>query len=131
MKTIEQHLIEWETNDRDVGDDLHRYFEEEFGRWDWCEVGEEGARIYGVMFNNKVEDGSPLACIFAAVSAQAEHGAFARIAACLGVDRKALRLAVSEWSEDQDNLPEPIGAERLLESCAKQAEWLRGLKSKK
>jgi len=130
-KSIEQHLVEWETNDRDTGDDLHRYFEDEFGRWDWCEIYEEGIRINNLMFDDVVEDFSPLGNIFAAVAAQASHGAFAHIAACLGVDKDALRLAVSEWSEDQDNLPAPIGAERLLESCAKQAEWLREMNSTK
>ncbi|MDH4216465.1 MAG: hypothetical protein OEV26_04425 [Gallionella sp.] len=127
MKTMEQNLVEWKTNDRDIGDDLHRYFEDEFGRWDWCEIYEEGIRIGNLMFEENVEKFSPRAGLLAAVAAQAARGAVAQIAACLGVERQALEHAIAEWSEDQDSLPPPISAEKLLVICAEQAECLHNL----
>ena len=127
MKTMEQNLVEWETNDRDTGDDLHRYFDDEFVRWDWCEIYREGIRVGNLMFEENVEDYSPRADLLAAIAAAAADGVLAHIAACLGVGKEALQLAIAEWSEDQDNLPPSISAEKLLAMCAEQAEWLRNL----
>ena len=119
MKTTEKDLAEWATNDRDTGNDLHVYFEDTFGRWDWLEVYEEGVRIGNLMFDEEVEIESPRADIMAAVAAQSAQGAFAFVAACLGVDADDLMFAAMECS--QDDMTPPIGAEALMARCSEKA----------
>ena len=101
----------------DFGDNLHRHFEDDFGRWDWCEVYEEGVRIYNLITGENVETFSPLSDIFAAVAAQAHNGAMSSVAAALGVDARDLSVVASEWAENQDDPPSPVGAEKFVEMC--------------
>lgn len=104
----EAALKDWQNDERCVLDDLIRHFEDGFGRWDWCEIAEEARRVHNLMFHDDVEDESPTDCLWSAVAAQANHGAYAAVAAALGVDRGALERAVARWEENQDNPPAPV-----------------------
>lgn len=126
----EKVLLDWESDDRDPGDDLHRHFED-YGRWDWCDISDEGRRVWNLMFNDEIEEWSPQDGVFSAIAAQASHGAFAAVAAALGVDMEALRHAAAEWYENQDNLPPPVSPEQFMAKCVEAAQWLKDLRAGK
>lgn len=94
--------------EEDVLDQLHKHFEEVHKRWDWMEVADEGVRIYGVATGAEVEDWSFIYGLINAVAAQASGGTYEAVAAALGVNAEELSLVVSEWYENQDELPPPI-----------------------
>lgn len=123
-KETEEALRDWQNIDRDPADDLHRHFGE-YGRWDWCEISDEARRVWNLMFpDNEVHENSPIDGVLGAVAAQASHGAFAAVAAALGVNTDALELAVSYWYEGQDEPPKPITPEELLHRCVESKAWL-------
>lgn len=116
------HLLAWEDDDRDPTNDVHNHFEA-FGRWDWIEVAEEGIAIWNVMFDEQVEQDSAMGAVFYGVAAQGAHGAWATVAAALGVDPEHLRIACYDF-EFQDDLPPPIGGEALVALARKEGEAL-------
>ena len=120
----DQELRDWETSEH-IGDDLHHHFSA-WGRWDWCDISDEAARVYGLMFDVKIENDSPVDAIFSAAVAHANNMAYEAVAASLGVKAEDLRITVSVWSENQDKLPPPVTATRLMELVEEtRLEYLR------
>ena len=112
LPPLPESILNWEASDKDTGNELHIHFDN-VGRWDWCEVADEGKRVYGAMFGDEVEDGSVIAGVISAVAAQASHGAYMAMAAALGLPAHSLRIAVATWSEKQDDLPPAVTFEEL------------------
>ena len=126
-KKTEETLKNWENGENDISDDIHHHFND-FGRWNWCDIYREGSRVWNLMFPDEpISEDSAVEAIFSGIAAQAEAGAFAQVAAALGVDAEALRMTASEWGEDQDNLPPPVGPEKFMERISEDKEWLRKL----
>ncbi len=100
----------------DAGEALHGYMIEH-GRWQWCEIANEARRVWNLMFSDTVEKDSAMDAVWTAAAAQAADGAYAAVAAALGVDCIALRDAVEPWLLKQDSPPPPISPQRLLELC--------------
>lgn len=107
-------LRAWDNDETDINNALHLHFQN-WGRWDWCDIADEALRIHNVMFGEAAEKNSAIAAITAAAAAHASNMAYEAMAAALGFDATALRIAVATWSENQDNLPPPVGAARLME----------------
>lgn len=114
-----------ETYERDVSDELFRHFEETHARWDWCEIGDEAVRVHTLATDEPVDDFSFLYGMYNAVAAQAAEGAFAAVAATLGLDAKQLSTVVATWYENKDELPPPISYRTLIRRMEKVAEFLR------
>jgi hypothetical protein len=110
------------TYEWDITDELYKHFEGPFGRWDWCEIGDEAQRIYQLATGKKVDDYSLLNGLFNACAAQSETGTYAAVAAMLGVNAKHLGLVASYWQENKDELPKPITYRTLKRRLAKEAE---------
>lgn len=113
----DEELKAWETSETDINNDLHVHFAA-WGRWDWCDIAEEGRRVGNVMFDECVEENSARDAVMSAAVAHADHMAYEAMAAALGVDAIDLRIVVADWSEKQDNLPPPVTAQRLMEMVA-------------
>jgi len=109
----DKELRDWENRGL-WADDFHKHFAG-FDRWDWIDVSRESIRVYNVMFDEEIEEFSPLEGIIEATAAQAQSGAFSMMAAAIGVNAQDLRSAIFEYSEDQDNLPPPISIEKLMD----------------
>lgn len=108
--------IEWcldDAYDKDISDELHIHFENTFGRWDWCEIGDEAKRIYELATGEELDDWCLTNSLFNAVAAQAKHGAYAAVAAALGLDAESLSMVVATWHENQDELPKPVSFSKL------------------
>ena len=125
-KETERKLIDWENNDPE--DDIHWHFKS-FGRWHWCHISDEGRRVWNMMFPVILEEGSPADAVFCGIAAQASHGAFAAIAAALGVDREALEIAVSEWYGKDKNPPAAVKPDELMTLIEESRKWLAEIKS--
>lgn len=117
----EKVLLEWDADEHNIsGDDVFDALNEhfiEFGRWHWVEISDEARRVWNLMFKDKVENGSPMDGVWTAAAAQASDGAFEAMAAALGVESFALQAAIAPWLENQDCLPPPVTAKRLLDLC--------------
>ena len=100
----------------DAGEALHEYMID-YGRWHWCDIADEARRVWNLMFFDTVEKDSAMDAVWTAAAAQAADGAYASVAAALGVDFFALRDAVEPWLYAQDSPPPPISPQRLLEMC--------------
>lgn len=97
-----EEIRNWETTDEDLSDLLHRYFEKT-GLRDWCDVAEEGRRLYAELFAIDVEKFSPMDDILSGVAAQASEGMCISMAAALGWDARILGLVLSHWNEPDEN----------------------------
>lgn len=111
---ISAEITGWRTSEQDTGNELHEHFEHSFGRWDWCEISNEGARVWDAMFGEPMEWDSPSHNVLSAVAAQAQHGVFAALAAATGEDIDALRLGLAYWLEAQDNPPPPVTFRKMV-----------------
>lgn len=109
---IDGHAIAY-----DVCEAMHNYMIEH-GRWHWCEIADEARRVWNLMFYDTVEKDSAMDAVWTAAADQAADGAYAAVAAALGVDRIALRDAVEPWLIKQDSPPPPISPQSLLELCS-------------
>lgn len=123
----EAALLRWYESESDVCDDLHRHFEA-FGEWDWLDVSDEARRVFNLMFpglyeQGPVEEFSPIDGVWTAAAAQAAHGAFAAVAAALGVDARALEAAVQPWYEagPHNTAPPPISAQAFVALVQEEA----------
>lgn len=110
----EDRLKSWNAEDAFPLDDMHVHMRD-FGRWYWEDAATEGRRIYNLMFNENVENDSPVDAVFQGVAAQAAHGVFAAVAAALGVSPEAVKMAMEPWYDDQDNHPNSISHKGLVE----------------
>ena len=118
----EKNLIDWANEDRDPVDDCHRHFRD-FGAWDWTEVAFEGRRVWGLMFDNEIEEFSAMDAVIGGVAAQASYGAFCAVAAALGVHADDVMIAASYWTKKIKT--EPVGMAEFMrliqESAADRA----------
>lgn len=96
-----------------ASDTLFQHFEQ-FDRWDWCEVAEEGRYVNRLMFGDSIDPDAPRAAVLSAVAACAAQGAFAAMAAALGVGVNALMAVMMEWYESQDAPPSPVTLDELM-----------------
>jgi hypothetical protein len=92
---------------------------ENFNEWSWCDIYQEGLRVFNLIYDTKVEDETVLSDLFAAMCAQAQDSAFYAICAALGVSSEALIEVVSDWLENQHNLPKPITIKEFGEKIEK------------
>jgi hypothetical protein len=130
-KETERRLRKWrELSDDEcldaTGDHLR-----EFGRWYDFQVSAEGLRILKLMLEGDDADASAdaardplewvaIEAVLDAVASVSKDGAFASVAAALGVDADNLQDAVTAWYEGQDNLPPPVSPAQLIELIAEQ-----------
>ena len=124
-----ESLADWD-NRKSIEDELHYYFEDTYGGWDWCDIYREALKVWKVMFDEEIEDSSAVAAIFAAVAAQSAYGAFAAVAAAIGLDAKGLEAAVSDWYENQDDLPKPVSCEELNEKVKEETRQLNDIEAR-
>lgn len=116
MSKMLSNRLDGRAVDYDVVDALHTHMTD-WDRWHWCDIADEARRVWNLMFCDTVEKDSAMDAVWTAAAAQAADGAFAAVAAALGVDRFALREAVEPWLYAQDSPPPPITPQRLLEMC--------------
>lgn len=97
-----QEIRNWETTDKDLGDLVHRYFEKT-GLRHWCDVADEGRRVYSEVCAVDIEQFSPIDDVISGIAGQASEGMCISMAAALGWDAKVLRLVLSRWNEADEN----------------------------
>lgn len=83
----------------DTEDDLHRHFNA-CGIENPVVVGQEGLRIWNLMFDADAEVDSPIDHAIYAIAAAGHHGAVRTLARMTGVDEEALLYLIDEWSAD-------------------------------
>ena len=128
-KKTENALINWESDANDTGDDMHRHFQD-VGYWHWGDISDEGRRIYNLMFSENVEDSSPHSAVFDGIAAQSAHGVYAAFAAALGLDSEVLEITISEWMENQKDLPAPVDWHEFMNRYKEDEKLLRDLRAR-
>jgi hypothetical protein len=97
LKDLKEELKNWETDDSDeTGNLLHRYFEATQLR-DWCSLADEARVVYKLMFNDELEEGSPVDAIISGVAAQAAESVWRTVAEALGLDKDVLQSTLEPW----------------------------------
>jgi len=91
-----------------VLDSAISYFEETFGKRDWCDISQEGTDVLGLILDMDLND-SPADAVLAAVAAQAANGVFCAFADAIGIEKGVLHSAIADWYEREDNHPESVG----------------------
>lgn len=124
-KETEDRLKSWDSESAVPLDDMTVHMND-FGRWSWYDIAEEGRRISNLMFDEDVESDSPADAVIHGVAVQAAKGVFAAVAAALGVSAQAFEMAMEPWYEDQDDHPKPMSPEKLVEEVKKCQAWLDG-----
>lgn len=107
-----------------MDDEFHLHFED-FDRWCWAEVSEEGLRIWNQLFNEELSSESTVALLFDAVACQAAMGVVSAMAHALGIDRASLFGAIALWFENQDDCPDAVGWPEFMDTCTQVPGALR------
>lgn len=105
-------------------DEFHDHFQD-FGRWEWIEIAEEGQRIWSLLSR---EDVTYQSSLIHAVSAQAFYGALDVVSAALGLDSRVLASMLGPWTDRQDDPPPAVTMESFMqayreEACKLKNEW--------
>lgn len=126
LKDLKEELKNWEADDSDdTGNLLHRYFNATPLRY-WCEIANEARVVHEIMFNDELEDGSPLDAIISGVAAQAADGVWRTVADALGLNRHVLESALESWNiKDSQEYPPPLTAEGFLAAYKEQEDWYK------
>lgn len=115
-----------EDEELDIGDALHRYFEETRPR-DWLEVRDKLREIWGRMFKEEVEDDSVMESVFSAGAAAAAAGVWDTVAEAFGLESRYVELVLAGWYEypgSKTEAPPPITWEEFMRRYeAEKAEW--------
>jgi len=105
----------------EIEGDLYTYFEDTFGKWNWPDIGREGVSVFNLIHGSDAdEDDSIIAGVFSAVAAQSYVGAIKAMAAATGIDVSTIESALSDWYENEDELPLPIGANEFANLLLKE-----------
>jgi hypothetical protein len=111
LQVLKDRMRNWADDDydEDLSDLLHCYFEATKLR-DWCDIADEARNVWELLFDERLEQFSPVDGLMAAVAAQAAGGIYNAVASALGLNPKFLRYVLSEWEEQvkDDNVPPPI-----------------------
>jgi hypothetical protein len=97
LTETEKQILKWDDpkDTSDTCDLIHRHFEECESKFtNWTEIAIEGARLYGLMFEEKVEDWSPVDGVLSGIAAAAYNLAIAKVAKQLGVTKLAVERAL-------------------------------------
>lgn len=91
----ERLLQSWETNDCDLEDVVHAYFDE-CGVESWVDAADEGRKVWSLMFDTPVEEESPIHAVLLGVAAAASYSAFNAAERALGLPLNSLHLEVEK-----------------------------------
>ena len=107
LKDLKEELKNWEADDSDeTGNLLHRYFEATQLR-DWCSLADEARVVHKIMFNDKLEEGSPFDAIISGVAAQAAESVWRTVAEALELNKDVLQSTLEPWHITNFYEPEP------------------------
>lgn len=82
------------------------------------DIGEEGRRVWNIMFEEKIEEESPVDGILYAIAAQAQEGTIEALSCALGLDPQRVGDFLYSWLERQDNPPDVVSIEDFMGRCA-------------
>ncbi len=105
-------------------DEFHDHFQE-FGRWEWIAIAEEGQRIWSLLSPEDVSFQSLQSALIHAVSAQAFYGALDVVSAALGLDSRVLASVLGPWTDRQNDPPPAMTTESFMQSYREEACKLR------
>ena len=112
LEEVKRGLWTWHDGG-DISNDIHVYFEMANPR-DWVDVSDAACDVWKAMFDEEIEEYSPIDAIFSGIAAQAAHGAWSAVADAFGLERQYVELVLARWYEDKENLPAPISPEEFI-----------------
>lgn len=83
------------------------------GRWHWPEIIEKKKLYLEKILELTIEDGSVFDKVLSSVALESREGAYAAVAAALGIDSRALQAVLLTWEENQDSPPPHITFDEL------------------
>ena len=132
IQALKDRMRNWADDDydEDISDLMHAYFEATKLR-DWCDIADEARHLWEFLFDEPLEEYSPVDGLLAAVAAQAANGIYAAVASALDLNPEYLKFVLSEWEEGvkDDTVPPPITFTKLkrrLEQEQKKWEEMYG-----
>ncbi len=111
QKAIKRNRITYKNLvDEWVDDDYYEHFEKLENGWSnevspWVDVTKEGERLYNIMLDDKIEEGSPIDCLISAMNATSWHIAIRIMARILKLDYDSLEdIMEGEEPDNYDDL---------------------------
>jgi hypothetical protein len=101
-------------------DEFHEHFQD-FGRWEWIEIANEGRRIWSLLYQEEVTYHSAQSALIHAVSAQAFYGALDVVSAALGLDSQVLACTLGPWTDRQDDPPPAMTLDNFMQTYQEEA----------
>jgi hypothetical protein len=129
---IKKRSTKMETKDFDFRkDDAFEYFVSRCDEWDHELIYRQGIKMINHHFHLGIEKESPIDNIIAAVAYSANTGAYATIAAMLGIDDfVGLKVVASDWEESKNSPPPPITFDELLKMIAAHRAEIESIRRK-
>ena len=124
---IDYVIKNWHNDDElDVGDALHRYYEETRCPRDWTEINWQTIEIWNRAFNDDIQPESPAYGVIVSGIAAAAGGVWDTVADAFGLESRYVELVLAEWYEADadDGIPPPITWDEFMRRYeAEKAEW--------
>lgn len=95
LTDCEVALAGWETNDDCTSNTVHNHFTKLEPTFSDCwDVASEGRRLYSVMFDERIEEYSPVDSILNGIAASAYFLAIYHVAELMGVSAESVQIAM-------------------------------------
>ena len=124
LASLKEEVKNWADEKADDTNNLmHRYFEAAQLRH-WCEIANEAQHVYELMFNQELEEYSPLDALISGVAAQSADGVWHAVAEAFGLEKEYVHLTLAHYEElspDDERIP-PITVESFMAAYKKTKE---------
>ncbi|MEY3203921.1 MAG: hypothetical protein RLZZ21_252 [Planctomycetota bacterium] len=110
---FEDDIRNWESDESHSADSIHKHFEcVACDATDWCDVAEEGRRLWMISFGERLDDYSPELDVIYGVSAAAWDAALSHVSRVLGVSKYAIESLIEMGGA-------PVACKELTDLCSR------------
>jgi len=117
---LEEEFKNWEDDDSDIGYQIYEYMDLQ-GTGIWCDSVEHGRNLWNLMFDEEIEDESPIDVVLTGVAYHAAKSIEESVARMFGLKADLVGLVLAEYVEYIDN-KEVLTFDKFLEKYNKYAE---------
>lgn len=99
---LEEEFKNWENDDSDIGYQIYEYMDTQ-GTGMWCDSVCHGQNLWKLMFDEEIEDESPIDVVLTGVAYHAAKSVEESVARMFGLKAEIVALVLAEYVEYPDN----------------------------
>ena len=99
---LEEEFKNWKDDDSDIGYQIYEYMDIQ-GTGMWCDSVEHGRDLWKLMFDEEIEDESPIDVVLTGIAYHSAKSMEESVARMFGLKESSVALVLAEYVENPDN----------------------------